>query len=357
MDTVESSGRSALAASKRLASRLPSPSFVEAWELYFGFRVASQCTMGPVMRVRRSIWIVLAVVMLLGAIVTSAGFAGGNAGDAAHFLRDGLGARGRAIGSAQIALADGFAAPYWNPAPCVQSTSTVVGSGLEQRHGGLFTFGVLGGWHATESWAAGAVVLTSELYDVYHVSGGFRLGDAAAGLGVRSYQFGVPGDRGSGLGLDIGARYVIELSTSCVTIAAVSRDIGWTSIRWGALEIEAVDRVAWVSRIGVAMSVPLTQGEWTIEIDGELATRRPPEDMEADFWSAAGDLNVSIGTALQWIGIRISAGIQRYDLRRPNARPRPTIGLGIRVGDLSIDLALVPSSLGSTYLGGFEIEL
>jgi len=303
--------------------------------------------------------ILLALVACLIALAGTGPMAcaDGSAGDAAHFLRDGLGATGRAVGSAYVALASDFTAPFWNPAPAVQSPSTVVGGGLEQRNSGLFTFSLLGGRYDAEGWSGGVVVLTSDIYDVYHLSGGLRFGAVSAGLSVRSYQFGVPGDRGSGLGLDVGARYAIDLGGPTLTVAAVTRDIGWTSIRWGAIEPVAVDRAAWVHRIAVAVGVPLGRGSWTFELDGEISTRRPPGVEESDYWAQAGELNVSLGTVFRWAGVCVRAGVQRYALSDAGTRFRPTAGLGITVGTLSIDLALVPSSLGSTYVGGFQAEL
>ena len=311
------------------------------------------------MRLNRSKVACLLVTILWVVIQAAWAEAAGEltAGDAAHFLRDGIGARGRALGSAYVGLADDFTASFWNPAPTIQSPSTVAGGGLEQRYSGLFTFSILGGWHATEAWAAGVVVVTSDLYDVYHVSGGLRLGPVAVGLAVKSYQFGVLGDRGSGLGFDLGARYAIELDRLTLTLAAVSRDIGWTPIRWGLLETSAVDRAAWVSRLGVALAMPFSRGEWTIELDGEFALRRPPEAGDASDWEQVAEGNLSLGTAFRWAGISIRAGVQRFDVLSPDARFRPTAGLGIAVGGLAIDLALVPSPLGSTYLGGFQVDL
>ena len=279
------------------------------------------------------------------------------AGDAAHFLRDGLGASGRAVGSAYVALASDYTAMFWNPAPVVQSPSTLVGGGLEQRNAGVFNFNVLGGHHVAEGWSAGLVVVSSDLYDVYHAAGGLRFGTASVGLAVRSYQFGVPGDRGTGLALDIGARYVFELGRSTVSLAAVSRDVGWTSIRWGEADLLAVDRASWVNRLAVAVALPLEQGEWTLEFDGELSTRRPPEEGDEEYWEQVGEINISIGTVFQWQGLRVRAGVQRYALSESNPRFRSTVGVGIALGNLSVDLALIPSSLGATYLGGFQVEL
>jgi len=281
----------------------------------------------------------------------------GSAGDAAHFLRDGLGARGRGMGSAQVGLGDDFTAPFWNPAPTLQSPSTVVGGGIEQRNRGLFTFSTLGGWLATDTWGAGAVVITSDLYNVYQITGGVRLDGIAFGVGVKGYQFGTPGDRGSGLGLDAGLRYTADLEEARMTLAAVSRDIGWTSIQWGLLETTAVDRVAWVNRLGAALSIPLARGSWEIELDVEVAFRRPPEEGDANYWEQVGEVNVSLGTALEWSGISLRFGVQRFDLSDLSARLRPTVGIGVALEEFAIDIALIPSPLGSSYLGGFQVEL
>jgi len=226
---------------------------------------------------------------------------------------------------------------------------------LEHRNGGLFTFNVLGGLHTTETWSGGLVILASDLYDVYHVAGGARFGAMSVGIAVKRYQFGVPGDHGSGVGLDVGARCALTMDGSTVVLAAVSRDVGWTPIRWGEAKLLAVDRAAWVHRLAVAVTVPLEQGEWTLELDGELAARRPPENGETGYWKQAGEVNLSLGTVFRWRGLRIRGGVQRLDMLDSSGQFRPTAGLGVSVGVLSIDLAFVPSALGSTYMGGFEV--
>ena len=112
-----------------------------------------------------------------------------------------------------------------------------------------------------------------------------------------------------------------------------------------------------MNRVGVALAIPLSRGEWTIELDGEFSLRRPPEAGGADYWEQAAEANLSLGMAFQWYGLHVRAGLQRFSILDPNARFRPTVGLGIVVGGLAIDLALVPSPLGSTYLGGFQVDL
>jgi len=92
-------------------------------------------------------------------------------------------------------------------------------------------------------------------------------------------------------------------------------------------------------------------------LDGKFSTRRPPAGGESDYWENAGEVNLSVGTAFRWFGLTVRAGVQRFDVLNPGARFRPTVGLGIAVGSLTIDLALVPSPLGSSYLAGFQVAL
>lgn len=189
------------------------------------------------------------------------------------------------------------------------------GGSLERRNLDLFAFSTLGGQHVGDRWGAGLTLVVSELYDVYIASGGLRAGSPLSiGAAAKSYQFGVLGDRGSGLGLDLGARSRLGVEGATVSIGIVTRDVGWTSIRWGALETLAVDRVAWGSRAAVAVATNLAGAEWVVEADAELASRRPPSNDETDYWENVGEANVSLRMAFRWFGIAVRAGIQRFDV-------------------------------------------
>ena len=59
------------------------------------------------------------------------------AGNAAHFLRFGVGARAMGMGGAFVAVADDVNAAYWNPAGLIQSASVCVGGTYESRFNGL----------------------------------------------------------------------------------------------------------------------------------------------------------------------------------------------------------------------------
>lgn len=299
----------------------------------------------------------IVVLILFACLSWSLGSWGNGAGDAAHFMRDGFGARGRAMGSAQIASAGDYAAALWNPAPMTQTVSSTVGASLESRLGGLFTFSALGGAIATETVSYGAVAVTSDLYTFIHGAIGLGWRNVSGGVGARYYRFGVPGDHGVGLGLDAGGRFCLSLGQTALTVAAVSRDIGWTSIRWTSLEDVTVDRVSWVNRLGVAAYTPFVWGHWLAEIDLELSSRRPPSQDDADFWEGQGETNLSLGAEFRWAGISLRVGLQRYPLDEPDPRFRATLGLGIALDGFAFDLALIPSHLGDTYVAGFQVDL
>ena len=301
--------------------------------------------------------LVFLLALLVSSLACGAVVDENSAGDAAHFLRNGLGARERSMGGACTALSDGMAAAFWNPAPSIQSDSMIVGGELENRNLGLFQFSYLGGGLSIGHWGFGTVVLTSDIYDMYLLSGGYRIGQLAFGAGVKNYQFGIPGDRGTGIGFDSGIRWTIDLGQAELALAAVSRDIGWTRIKWTTLGDTTIDRVAWVNRVAAAVTLPVLTGQCSLEADLEFATKRPPRPGEEDYRERTAETNLSLGVELSWSGIAIRAGVQRYDLLTNESRLHPTFGIGISLDAITIDLAIVPSFLGSTYLGGFQVSL
>lgn len=279
------------------------------------------------------------------------------AGDAAHFLRNGLGARERSMGGACTVLSDGMFAAFWNPAPSIQTGSMVAGGELEARNSGLFKFSYLGGTLDLGNLGFGTAILTSDIYDMYLLSGGYRIGSVAFGVGAKIYRFGIPGDRGTGIGFDSGIRWMIELGQTRLELAAVSRDIGWTRIQWTTLGDTTIDHVSWVNRVAAAVTLSVLTGQCSLEADLEFATKRPPRLGEEDYGEKVDETNLSLGVELSWSGIALRAGIQRYNLLADQRSFHPTFGLGITLDSITIDLAIIPSFLGSTYLGGFQISL
>jgi hypothetical protein len=309
---------------------------------------------------RQNTWPLVAVLLAVTLAALSvplcvAADLGGGA-NAVQFLRDGIGAAGRAMGGAWTALASGSTAAFWNPAPAIQTPSMVVGGAYEERSGGLFTLNYLGGAVTAKEWGISALTVQSEMYDVYLLAGGLVSGSFSLGIGANAYVFGVPDQRGVGLGLDVGCRYGAQIGRTELIVALASKDVGWTNIVWRVLDVEETDFAAWVTRAAFAVSSPLGEGRWTVEVDAELAFDRPPVEGEVDYWDKAVEASVCAGIQGTWRSLRGRLGLQSLTLPLAEARVRATFGVGLTYSNLSIDLTLIPSALGFTYLGEFNVD-
>lgn len=310
-------------------------------------------------RARRNAWslaaILLAVTVAALSVSLCAASDVGGGGNAVQFLRDGIGAAGRAMGGAWTALASGSTAAFWNPAPAIQTPSVMVGGAYEERSGGLFALNYLGGAVTAKEWGISALTVQSEMYDVYLLAGGLVWGSFSLGMGANAYVFGVPDQRGVGLGLDVGCRYGAQIERSELIVAFASKDVGWTNIVWRALDVEETDFAAWVTRAAFAVSSPLGEARLTVEADAELAFQRPPLEGEVDYWDKAVEASVCAGIEGAWRSLRGRLGLQSLTLPLAEARVRATFGIGLTYANLSIDVTLIPSALGSTYLGEFNV--
>jgi hypothetical protein len=298
------------------------------------------------------------LVLILAALSAPLGAASdvGGGGNAVQFLRDGIGAAGRAMGGAWTALASGSTSAFWNPAPAIQTPSIIVGGAYEERNRGLIALNYLGGAATAEEWGISALTVQSEMYDVYILSGGLVLGTLSFGIGANAYLFGIPDQRGVGLGLSAGLRYGAELEGTELLVALASKDVGWTNIVWRVLDVEETDFAAWVTRAALAVSSPLGEGRWTIEADAELAFNRPPRAGEVDYWDKAVEASVCAGLQGSWRSLRGRLGVQNLTLPLAESRARVTFGIGLVYSNLSVDLTMIPSALGSTYLGEFDVS-
>jgi hypothetical protein len=93
----------------------------------------------------------------------------------------------------------------------------------------------------------------------------------------------------------------------------------------------------------------------TVEADAELAFNRPPREGEVDYWDKAVEASVCAGIQGTWRSLRGRLGLQSLTLPLAEARVRATFGVGFTYSNLSIDLTLIPSALGFTYLGEFNV--
>ena len=292
-------------------------------------------------------------------ILVGAGFAiEPGAGDAAHFLRDGVGARARGMGGAFTAIADDINAPYWNPAGLIQSPSLRVGGTYESRYGGLSEFYYVAGTLISSRLGGGFLWSHSDMYSVYTLSGGVGWNAVALGISGKLYAFTVPGQRASGLGIGVGCLYRATVSELNLTVGATSNDIGWSVIRWEGEDFSSRDHVAWVNRFGMAVAGEMPGVRWRLGTEWEVALRRPPLSAEEDYFATAVQTNLRLGgeVDLRWFTLR--AGFADISLENGEGLSlRPCFGAGVQLEGIVIDVAWVPSQLGGTYLLTMEFGL
>lgn len=275
------------------------------------------------------------------------------AGDAAHFLRDGLGARACGVGGAFVALADDVMASYWNPAGLPSVLGFRIGGAYENKFAGLGVSQCLASVYSGGSWGLGILWFNLEPYSVWFLSAATIWKNAQIGISGKLYRFASGLQSAEGLGFDFGAlfRVPFEEEGFDLTLGLVSRDIGWSTIRWQGAGVDMIDHVAWVNRLGIALSSEGLFGPWSLMADLEFAFRRPPLAGEIDYISKSLQLRLDLGVEVwfQVVALRAGlAGIGFDEMGGPLIRP--TLGVGVRVIRAEFDAAWTTSPLGSTYL-------
>lgn len=296
-----------------------------------------------------------AAALLVCILVGAALAAEPSAGDAAHFLRDGVGARGRGVGKIFAVIADDVTAPYWNPAGLIQSASFRIGGTYERRYGGLSEFQTVAGVFSSPALGGGFLWTHSDLYSVYTLSGGIGWRNVAAGVSGKLYAFDVPGQRARGVGIGAGGLYRTGLNGLDVVVGATSDDIGWSLIRWEGEGFASRDHVAWVNRLGAVVQGRLSEGEWQAGAVLEVALRRPPRPDEEAYLAAALQTGLSVGGTFHLQGVAVRAGLTGTGLGDGEGPSlRPCFGTGIQLQGIAIDVAWIPSPLGGTWLLSME---
>jgi len=277
------------------------------------------------------------------------------AGDAAHFLREGVGARARALGGAYVALATDTSAGYWNPAGLVQTSSFRLGGTYESRYGGLAEFQYLTGAVSWESLGAGFLWMNSEIHSVVFISAASNFGDFSLGFTGKMYNFSSGLQSAHGLGFDVGLLYRLYFGEHQVTLGFSSADVGWTTIRWRGAGLSAIDYAAWVNRVGISVSSPGLLGPWLWAASLEVAFRRPPTPSEADYLSKALQLSLALGIEMwfQYVVIRGGLADIHFD-ETGGVSLRLTAGIGLKMMGIMFDAAWTTSPLGYSYL--FSVE-
>jgi hypothetical protein len=189
----------------------------------------------------------------------------GEAGEAAPYLKTGVGPRALAMGSAFIAVADDNSGAYWNPAGIPFTKQNQVGlvyskMSLDRSYNYA---GVI-----LPAWKLGVSAIMSGVkdiagYDIYdYPTGNFNesntvlllsyapklADDISLGMNLKILQTKIKDTSGTGYGLDLGSMFII---TEKLKAAMVLQDI-YTSISWKG---DYSERAATVAKVGTSYDV------------------------------------------------------------------------------------------------------
>lgn len=299
---------------------------------------------------------IVLVAGILLSILSGVGFSASlAAGNAAQFLRFGVGARAMGMGGAFVAIADDVNAAYWNPAGLIQSASVSVGGAYESRFGGLEESQCVAGSLFSPTRGVGFIWVHLDMCSVYSVAAAVGLGKFAVGITGKMYRFSTPGQSASGVGIDMGGLYRTSLNGVDVAFAVTSDDIGWSKLRWQ--EYPSTDYTAWTTRLGTGIEFQTWLGSWLIAADWEISLQRPPRQGETNYFSTALENSANCGTEA-WLGkLALRAGLAGISITGGKLSAQATLGIGLRTQGIALDVAWVSSELGSTYILSVEVQV
>jgi len=300
--------------------------------------------------------VVLVIVLILFAGAVQAQST--SAGDAVHFLRNGLGARALSMGGAFVAVANDATASVWNPAGLATQSGLHLGASYENQFGGLVTSQFLGGAYAENTWGVGLSWFNSDLYSAYFLSAATELGGLSIGVTGKVYSFAYNLQTAGGLGVDAGALFNIPLDGLDISLGLVTRDIGWSVIRWHGLAQPEEDHAAWVTRFGTAVTGRMDFGSLMATADLEMALRRPPNSNETNYLTDTVEMILDLGVEVAVGDFALRAGLADVGFgAASDLQIHPTLGLGAKVMGIEVDAAWIPNDLGATYLLSVEFGL
>jgi hypothetical protein len=252
----------------------------------------------------------------------------------------GVDARALAMGGAFVAVANGYSAPYWNPAGLAMAVGThiggmntnkfglginfnYVGAAVELigfRVGGAFLGSTIGG---IETFGPGGeptgTVDDNELLFLGSTAFVLPLGDMPFVLGASAkyYSHTLASESGTGFGGDVG----VLLALGNMMLGASVTDVGGTRISWST---GAVDRVDMGIRVGAALNLDAPV-PWTVS--GQYDADLQMVHLGAEF------------RLTQQIALRVGA-------QRPmDGDFSFTAGAGLSLGAFSVDAAFVQNEL------------
>jgi len=278
-----------------------------------------------------------------------------SAGDAAHFLRNGLGARARSMGGAFVAVANDSTATVWNSAGLAMQSGLRIGGSYENQFGGLVTSQYLTGTYGEDDWGTGALWFNSDLYSVYFVSAGMAVQSMSFGVSGKLYNFTYGAQTAGGLGVDVGVLLRSAVHNLNISLGLVSHDIGWTTIHWRGVGEEEEDNAAWVTRLGAAVAGGTDLVRLMGTADLELALPRPPRADDEAYLSQELQLTLDLGAEVAYQGLALRMGLADVSFTDTGGvQVHPTLGVGAQIMGIDVSAAWIPESLGATYLLSVE---
>jgi len=230
----------------------------------------------------------LALLLALGAFTATAQAQEG-VGAGAGF-KWGVDARALAMGGAFVAVADGYSAPYWNPAGLGLATGTRIGGMNTNKFGLDINFNYVGLAMELAGFRVGAAFLGQMISGIEQFGpdgqpigtvdsndlvflGSFAMPMDMGGMSFmigasgKYYTHSLAGEQGTGFGGDVG----FLMAMGGIMFGATVMDVGGTKITWTT---GAVDKVDMAIRVGAAFQMaeplPLTfSGQYNLD-DGSL---------------------------------------------------------------------------------------
>jgi hypothetical protein len=252
----------------------------------------------------------------------------------------GVDARALAMGGAFVAVANGYSAPYWNPAGLAMAVGTHIGGMNTNKFGLGINFNYIGAALELAGFRVGGAFLGSTISGIETFGPGGEstgtvddnellfLGSTAftlplgeiplvVGANAKYYSHSLAGESGTGFGGDVG----LMLAMGNLLLGAAATDLGGTNITWST---SAVDKVDMGIRVGAALSLEAPV----------LWTASAQYDADTQMIHLGAEFRLT-----QQIALRVGA-------QRPmDGDFSFTAGAGLSLGAFSVDAAFVQNQL------------
>lgn len=284
---------------------------------------------------RRTVLLGLALILIAAAGAQAQEGVGAGAS-----FKFGVDARALAMGGAFVAVADGYSAPYWNPAGLSLATGTHVGGMNTNKFGLGINFNYVGAALSLGGFRVGGAFLGStingiETFDATGQQAGtvndnefLFMGSTAMALplggmplavggNVKYYSHSLANESGTGIGGDIG----LLASLGGLQLGATIADVGGTRINWSTGAVDLVDMA--------------------IRVGGALVLSAPVP------WTISGQYNADSGSLHLGAEFQLTPSIAvRVGAQKPQDGDFSfTAGAGLALGGFSVDGAYIQNEV------------